>query len=102
MHENTTKPSNIAQSAFITALIGRDVVLDTAGAITFLGRLEKLEETAFVLTNADIRDSREGHVSKDKYICEALTHGIQSNRRRLLVMADAIISVSALDDVVGE
>ncbi len=102
MQEPSPNPDSPAASPFIRALIGKEVVLDTAGPITFLGRLAELEPHAFILTDADIRDGREGHVTKDKYICDAHAHGIQPNRKRLLVIAASVISISALEDVVGE
>lgn len=86
----------------IQSLVGRDVVFDTAGPITYLGTLAAIEPEGYVLENADIRDRHEGHVSKEKYVCDAKTHGIQANRARIFVFLDAVISVSALDDVIGE
>lgn len=86
----------------IKSLIGRDVVFDTAGPITYLGRFIRIEPDGFVLENADIRDRHEGHVSKEKYICDAKAQGIQPNRGTIFVFRDAVISVSALDDVIGE
>lgn len=86
----------------IQLLMGQDVVFDTAGPITYLGTLVSMESEGFVLENADIRDRHEGHVSKEKYVCDAKTHGIQANRARIFVFRDAVISVSALDDVIGE
>ena len=86
----------------IQSLVGRDVVFDTAGPITCLGRLLAVEAEGFVLEQADIRDGHEGHVSKEKYVCDAKAHGIQANRARIFVFRDAVISVSALEDVIGE
>ena len=86
----------------IQSLVGRDVVFDTAGPVTYLGRLAGIKPDGFILEDADIRDRREGHVSKEKYICDAKTHGIQANRARIFVFRDAVISVSALDDVIEE
>lgn len=84
------------------SFVGRAVVFDTAGPITYLGELVAIEAEGFILHDADIRDRHEGHVSKEKYVCDAKTHGIQANRARIFVFRDAVISVSALDDVIGE
>jgi len=86
----------------VRSLIGRDVVLDTAGPVTYLGRLVAVKKEGFALEDADIRDRHEGHVSKEKYICDARTHGIQPNRARIFVFGDTVISISALDDVIGD
>jgi hypothetical protein len=89
-------------SSQVSSLIGQDVVLDTAGPVTYLGRLIAVERDGYVLEDADIRDRHEGHVSKENYVCDARTHGIQPNRARIFVVAAAVISMSALDDVIGE
>lgn len=90
------------QPSHVNTLIGCDVVLDTAGPVTYLGRLSAIERDGYVLEDADIRDRHEGHVSKEKYICDARSEGIQPNRARIFVFADAVISMSALEDVIGD
>ncbi len=86
----------------LKALIGRKVVLDTAGPIMFLGTLKEVRPDGLWLDHADIRDRSEGHVTKEGYACEAKLNGIRPNRRRLFVAAHVVISVSALDDVVTD
>lgn len=88
------------KSASLNALVGREVVLDTAGPIMFLGTLEEVRPDGYWLTDADIRDRSEGHDTKEHYACEAKLEGIRANRRRLFVAAHVVISVSALDDVI--
>ena len=84
----------------IEELVGFDVVLDTAGPVTYLGTLTEICPDGFWLTDADIRDRTEGHVSKERYVCEAKDNGIRANRRRIFVFRDVVVSCSALDDVV--
>ena len=81
-------------------LIGRAIILDTAGPTTFLGTLEEIQPEGFWLIDADIRDRTEGHVTKEKYVCEAREHGIHANRARLFVFKHVVISISELEDVV--
>jgi len=83
-------------------LLGREVVLDTAGPVVFLGTLSEIRPDGYWLDRADIRDSAEGHVTKERYVCEARETGIRANRRRIFVRRDAVISLSALADVVIE
>ncbi|MFQ5411127.1 MAG: hypothetical protein ACE5EC_02480 [Phycisphaerae bacterium] len=90
----TTGPSSPS------GLIGRKVVLDTAGPITFLGTLDALEPDGFWLKNADIRDRNEGHATKEQYAVKAAKNGIRANRRRIFVFREVVISCSALEDVV--
>lgn len=86
----------------LAELLGRIVVLDTAGSIIFLGTLLDVKPDGFWLETADLRDKAEGHVSKERYICEAKENGVVSNRRRLFVFRHIVVSISALVDVVIE
>ncbi len=84
----------------IEELIGFEVVMDTAGPVSYLGTLAEICPDGFWLTDADIRDRTEGHVSKERYVCEAKDNGIRANRRRIFVFREVVVSCSALDDVV--
>jgi hypothetical protein len=88
--------------ATLNSLVGRTVVLDTASPITYLGTLQEIRPDGFWLEDADFRDSREGHQTKEHYVVEARTLGIQPNRRRVFVFRDVVVSISALDDVIAE
>jgi len=88
------------RKASVAELIGRAVVLDTAGTTTFLGTLQAVTAEGFWLKDADFRDRIEGHATKERYICEARQDGIRPNRRRVFVFAHVVISVSALDDII--
>ncbi len=87
-------------SPSLASLLGRNVVLDTAGPITYLGKLVEIRHDGLWLADADLRDRSEGHHTKEQYICESRIHGIRANRRRIFVCAHVVISVSALDDVI--
>ena len=95
-HQDTTLADQL------TDYVGRQVVLDTAGTIVFLGVLTGLNETGFWLDNADVHDCNEGHAGKEAYVYEAKTQGVRTNRKRLFVMRSAVVSLSALDDAVQE
>ena len=82
--------------------VGMEVVLDTAGPVTYLGTLDSIEADGLWLRDADVRDRNEGHVSKERYIAEAKRDGIICNRKRVFVRRDVIMSCSRLEDVVGE
>lgn len=83
-------------------LIGEKVVLDTDTPILYLGTLAEVTPAAFVLTEADMHDCRDGHANKEAYLLEARDEGITVNRRRVVVMRLAVISVSRLADIVAE
>jgi hypothetical protein len=86
----------------VVALVGRTVVLDTAGPILYIGRLRTADASGFWLEEADVHDCREGHASKEQYIVEARLAGVRVNRQRVFVLNAAVISLSALDDIVIE
>jgi len=83
----------------VRALIGRQVVLDTAGPVVYLGRLVDCSASGFWLEAADAHNQNEGHATKEQYIQEASEEGVRINRKRVFVMGQAVISLSALDDV---
>ncbi|MFO0838439.1 MAG: hypothetical protein U1D55_07905 [Phycisphaerae bacterium] len=87
-------------------LLNRRVVLDTSGTMIYIGTLEHVDDRGYWLTDADVHDRSDGHSPKEVYINEAHVLETQGsrrvNRRRVFVERHAIISVSALDDVVTE
>lgn len=93
------------EPAGLDALMGRRVVLDTNGSMIYIGTLERHDAGGYWLSDADVHDRRDGHSTKEEYISEA--HDLERagsrriNRRRVLVERHAVVSVSALDDVVS-
>ena len=83
-------------------MIGEDVVLDTGTPIIYIGRLVELADHVFVLEEADMHDCRDGHLDKEAYLAEASKDGRAVNRRRVVVMRSAVISVSRLADVTAD
>lgn len=84
----------------VAALIGEVVVLDTAGSLVYAGTLKTWHERAIVLTDADVHDTAEGGSSKEMYVLELRRYGVQRNRHQVVVLAEHVISVSRLEDVV--
>ncbi len=88
------------------ALCGRRVVLDTAAAMIYIGTLERAVASGYWLSDADVHDRSDGHASKEQYINEAAQLERQGtrriNRRRVFVQRAAVVSLSALEDVVPE
>lgn len=84
------------------AFLSQAVVLDTGGPMVFLGTLREVNEAGFVLVDADVHDCRNGHATAEEYVNEARLHGVSPNRRRVLVMRAAVVSLSRLDEVVEE
>ncbi|MCO6438949.1 MAG: hypothetical protein J5J06_17785 [Phycisphaerae bacterium] len=84
----------------LSRMIGKPVVLDTGTPIVFIGTLEEIGEHVFVLASADMHDCRDGHANKEHYLADTFQDGVTVNRRRIVVMRNAIISVSLLEDIV--
>ena len=89
-------------SGALETWIGRDVVLDTAGALVYLGTLAAVEESGFVLERADVHNVEEGHATREQYIAESSRDGIRVNRSRVFVLRQIVASVSMLADVVED
>jgi hypothetical protein len=81
-------------------MLTAQVVLDTGTPIIYIGTLTEYTDDVFVLTDADMHDCREGHANKEVYIAEAHSEGIAINRRSVVVMRSAVISVSRIADIV--
>ncbi len=81
-------------------MLNEQIVLDTGTPILYIGRLLEYTDDVFVLADADMHDCREGHANKEVYLAEAHSEGITVNRRNVVVMRSAIISVSCVTDIV--
>ena len=81
-------------------MLNHRVVLDTGTTIVYIGTLVEITDATFVLSDADMHDCRDGHANKEAYLAEASGEGITVNRRGVVVMRSAVISLSRLDDVV--
>jgi len=82
------------------------VVLDTSGPWLYIGRLTQVDEQGYWLADSDVHDRSDGHSTKEMYVNDARALEAQGVRRvnRRLVFVDrrAVVSVSALADVVVE
>lgn len=97
---------NPAGKPHLDGMVGRRVVLDTAGPLIYLGMLEHHDDRGYWLRDADVHDRNDGHSTKEMYINQAheleKTGAININRRRVFIERHAIMSISALDDVVTD
>jgi len=79
---------------------GETVVVDTGTTYIYVGTFKEMTERFLTLIDADVHDVAEGGSSKEMYALETRRHGIQKNRREVLVRNDVIVSMSKLDDVI--
>ena len=84
--------------------VGQRVVLDTPGPLIYIGKLEAHDERGYWLTDADMHDRTEGHSTKEEYVSESRelerADAPRTNRRRVFVDRQAVVSISALEDIV--
>lgn len=97
----TNEPPNADpfESPALSKLKGREVVLDLQSAYVVLGTLAGADHRYVILKEADVHDLRDTTTTRDAYVLDARRHGIQPNRRRVLVRHTEIVTLSALEDV---
>jgi hypothetical protein len=87
-------------SPLLEEFAGQSVVVDVVGPYVFLGTLAGSDHKYLVLSDADAHDLRDTTTTRDLYALDARRHGINPNRRRVLVDRTQIVSISLLADVV--
>jgi hypothetical protein len=81
-------------------LFGVVVVIDLSSPYVYLGRLVEVRGDYLVLSDADAHDLRDTNTTREKYILNARSHGVNVNRRWVWVSGREIVGISRLDDVV--
>jgi small nuclear ribonucleoprotein (snRNP)-like protein len=79
--------------------LNHEVVLDVASPYIYIGTLVGSDHRYLVLENADVHDLRDTTTTRDLYVLDARRHGLNANRKRVLVSRDQVVSLSRLDDV---
>ncbi len=92
-------PADPLPSSALAKLKGREVVLDLQSTYVVLGTLAGEDHRYLILKEADVHDLRDTATTRDAYVLDARRHGIQPNRRRVLVRHAEIVTLSALEDV---
>jgi len=82
-------------------LLGKLVVLDTSGPFVYIGRLARVGSEYLVLTEADVHDMRDAGGTREAYVVEAKRIGVRVNRSAVHVKLAQVLSLSALEEVVG-
>lgn len=81
-------------------LLDKDVVFDSRGEFLYIGKLVKIGEWFFTITEADVHDVQASRTSKEVYLIEAAKFGIKKNRHNVLVRKSDVLSISLLEDVI--
>lgn len=98
-HQSPAKAS--FESPSLAKMKGRDVVLDLQSSYVVLGKVVGEDHRYLILKDADVHDLRDTTTTRDAYVLEARRHGVQPNRRRVLIRHAEIVSLSALEDVLA-
>ena len=86
--------------SLLTEFRGRVVVIDVQSMFVYVGTLSGFDPLHLELTAADVHDLRDSNTSREKYVIESKTLGVRSNRKRVVVRREQVVSVSLLDDVI--
>lgn len=89
-----------SDSSLLEALLGQDIVVDVVAPYVYVGRLVGFDAKYLVLEQADAHDLRDSSTTREIYVVDSRRHGIRHNRRRLLLSAAEVVSISRLDDVI--
>jgi small nuclear ribonucleoprotein (snRNP)-like protein len=92
---------SIPETDCLHSLQDRQVVLDVASPFVYVGTLAGQDDMYLILTDADVHDLRDSNTTREAYVHDSSIHGVGTNRRRVLVRRAEVVSISALDDVVG-
>lgn len=80
-------------------LLSREVVLDMVSQYVILGTLTGYDDRYLVLEKADVHDLRDTSTTREIYVLDSHRFGIRSNRSRVLIKIDEIVSLSVLAEV---
>ncbi len=81
-------------------LLGREVVLDLGTPYVIVGTFRGYDGGHYVMESADVHDLRDTTTTRELYVLDSKRHGVNANRRRVLVRREQVVSLSLLNDVI--
>jgi hypothetical protein len=84
----------------LTAWTGKTVVLDMESTYVIIGVLRQANDRCLYLADADVHDLRDTSTTRDLYVIDARRHGVNVNRKEVIVQRAQVVSLSLLEDVV--
>lgn len=82
------------------SLVGQVIVLDLASPYVIMGTYRGVDGPHYIVENADVHDLRDTTTTRDLYVLDAKRHGVNCNRRHVLVRRDGVVGLSLLADVI--
>lgn len=86
----------------LNELIGQIVVVDLRSTFVCIGTLLRVDERHLELKNADFHDLRDSDTTRENYVAACQETGVKRNRKRVFLLREEIVAVSALKDVTAE
>lgn len=80
-------------------LHGVTVVLETAGAITYVGRFDTEDEAGVHLLNLAVHDADAGGPSLEEFLSRAQRFGVRAERKHLVVPRGVVARIRKLGDL---
>jgi len=81
-------------------VIGKKLVIDTSTPYIYLGTLDSCDDWFITLSDVDVHDHKEGSSTKEQYINDAVKTSVKTNRKKVNIRKDQIVSFSLLEDVI--
>jgi hypothetical protein len=88
------------RTTILETFAGKLIVLDLTSPYVILGTFYGMDGPYYVVDQADIHDLRDTTSTRDVYVLDAKRHGVNSNRKRILVREDGVVGIALLADVI--
>lgn len=79
--------------------VGELVVVDCASPYVAIGKLSQVASDFLELADADMHDLRDTDTTRELYLVKAAQHGVQPNRKVLVLRMSEVVGVARLSDV---
>ncbi|MEQ9407873.1 MAG: hypothetical protein RIK87_09095 [Fuerstiella sp.] len=79
--------------------LNQTVVIDVESLFVFVGTLTDISEQTVTLRDVDVHDLRDSKTTRERYVLDSRRDGVRVNRRRVQILRQQVVSISALEDV---
>lgn len=83
----------------LATYLKKKVVIDTRSQWIYIGVLEDIIEHCILLSDVDVHDNDSAQATKEFYVLESKKTGIKSNRHKVFINMDFVVSFSGLEDI---
>ena len=79
--------------------LGEKIVIDTKSSWTYIGKLDEVLDKTVILSEVDVHDSNDSNATKEIYLFNSRKTGIMSNREKVYINLEYVVSFSPFDAV---